>query len=191
MFSSMLRIIFILSIMVVWVLYYSITQQKHQSAVLSYVEVLPYDSRQVSRKMSKQNLHIIREANARRKIENMLFDKFWYQSRNDKSLKGRMDRLLVAREKEMTKLQRLETSEKKFSQKDSKESKDLKDALSPGVKKFRSALRKWFQKHYGDMILEVEQETYKRIVKEEEQFDKNEQRNYRLSKFDQEDFFDE
>ena len=174
MFSSMLRIIFILSIMVVWVLYYSITQQKHQSAVLSYVEVLPYDSRQVSRKMSKQNLHIIREANARRKIENMLFDKFWYQSRNDKSIKGRMDRLLVAREKEMTKLQRLETSEKRFSQKDSKESKDLKESFSPGVKKFRSALRKWFQKHYGDMVLEVEQETYKRIVEEDEQFDTNE-----------------
>ena len=85
-----------------------------------------------------------------------------------------MDRLLVAREKEMTKLQRLETSEKRFSQKDSKESKDLKEAFSPGVKKFRSALRKWFQKHYGDMVLEVEQETYKRIVEEDEQFDTNE-----------------
>ena len=155
MFSSMLRIIFILSIMVVWVLYYSITQQKHQSAVLSYVEVLPYDSRQVSRKMSKQNLHIIREANARRKIENMLFDKFWYQSRNDKSIKGRMDRLLVSQEKEMSKLQRIETAEKRFS-KDSKDSKDLKESLSPGVKKFSRVLRKWFHKHYGDMILEVE-----------------------------------
>ena len=117
--------------------------------------MLPYDSRQVSRKMSKQNLHIIREANARRKIENMLFDKFWYQSRNDKSIKGRMDRLLVSQEKEMSKLQRIETAEKRFS-KDSKDSKDLKESLSPGVKKFSRVLRKWFHKHYGDMILEVE-----------------------------------
>ena len=42
------------------------------------------------------------------------------------------------------------------------------------------------------MILEVEQETYKKIVEEdEEQSDKNRFRNYRLSKFDQEDYIDE
>ena len=67
-----------------------------------------------------------------------------------------MDRLLVAQEKEMSKLQRLETAEKRFSKQDSKESKESKEVLLPVVKKFRSALRKWFQKHYGNMILNVE-----------------------------------
>ena len=46
--------------------------------------------RDVSRNEAKQNLHIIRENNARRKIENVLFDRFWYQNREEKQRRERM-----------------------------------------------------------------------------------------------------
>ena len=70
-----------------WSLYYSFTQQKHNASSVSHVEVLPFGSRQVTRTVSKKNLHIVRENNVRRRIENTLFDKFWYESRHEKRMK--------------------------------------------------------------------------------------------------------
>ncbi len=50
------------------------------------------DVKTVSRNEAKQNLHIIRENNARRKIENVLFDRFWYQNREEKQRRERMQK---------------------------------------------------------------------------------------------------
>ena len=49
------------------------------------IEVLAYnDIKSINRFEAKQNLHMIRENNARHKIENVLFDRFWYQNREEK-----------------------------------------------------------------------------------------------------------
>ena len=49
----------------------------------------------VSRNEAKSNLHVIRENNARRKIENVLFDRFWYQNREEKQRRERMKKQRV------------------------------------------------------------------------------------------------
>ena len=43
-------------------------------------------------------MHIIRENNARRKIENVLFDRFWYQNREEKQRRERMQKQRVVEE---------------------------------------------------------------------------------------------
>ena len=48
------------------------------------------NERLVSRSEAKKNLHAIRENNARRKIENVLFDRFWYTNREEKQRRERM-----------------------------------------------------------------------------------------------------
>ena len=53
----------------------------------------------VSRYEAKQNLHTLRENNARRKIENVLFDRFWYQNREEKQRRERMQKQRVVEEK--------------------------------------------------------------------------------------------
>lgn len=52
----------------------------------------------VSRNEAKSNLHAIRENNARRKIENVLFDRFWYQNREEKQRRERMKKQRVVEE---------------------------------------------------------------------------------------------
>lgn len=55
------------------------------------VEVLSVvDLKQISRDEAKWNLHMVRENNARRKIENVLFDRFWYMNREEKQRRERM-----------------------------------------------------------------------------------------------------
>lgn len=63
------------------------------------MEVLDYaDVKMVSRNEAKSNLHAIRENNARRKIENVLFDRFWYQNREEKQRRERMKKQRVVEE---------------------------------------------------------------------------------------------
>ena len=57
-----------------------------------------HDVKTVSRNEAKQNLHMIRENNARRKIENVLFDRFWYQNREEKQRRERMQKQRVVEE---------------------------------------------------------------------------------------------
>ena len=57
------------------------------------------DIRQVSRTEAKQNLHTIYENSKRRKIENVLFDRFWYQNREEKQRRERMQKQRVVEEK--------------------------------------------------------------------------------------------
>ena len=52
----------------------------------------------VSRNEAKSNLHVIRENNARRKIENVLFDRFWYQNREEKQRRERMKKRKIVEE---------------------------------------------------------------------------------------------
>ena len=70
---------------IVWSLYYSLGKKKSSNSLNVIVEVLPItDGKIVSRDQAKRNLHKIRENNAKRKIENVLFDKFWYINREQK-----------------------------------------------------------------------------------------------------------
>ena len=61
--------------------------------MLAYDDVKP-----ISRNEAKSNLHAIRENNARRKIENVLFDRFWYQNREEKQRRERMKKQRVVEE---------------------------------------------------------------------------------------------
>ena len=57
------------------------------------IETLAHDDiKEVSRNESKSNLHAIRENNARRKLENVLFDRFWYQNREENQRRVRMSK---------------------------------------------------------------------------------------------------
>lgn len=82
-----------------WSLYYSLSTAKNTGTFQAIIEVLAYDDvKDVSRNEAKQNLHIIRENNARRKIENVLFDRFWYQNREEKQRRERMKKQRVVEE---------------------------------------------------------------------------------------------
>ena len=74
-----------------WSLYYSLNSIKNVGTFQAIIETLAInDVKTVSRNEAKQNLHMIRENNARRKIENVLFDRFWYQNREEKQRRERM-----------------------------------------------------------------------------------------------------
>ena len=53
------------------------------------IETLSYKEQRVSRIDAKKNLHKIRESTLRRKIENMLFDRLWYENRENSRGKRR------------------------------------------------------------------------------------------------------
>ena len=80
--GSLLRIQAIVLPIITWSLYYSLGKKKSTTTLNAIVEVLPVtEGQMVSREKAKRNLHKIRETNAKRKIENVLFDKFWYINR--------------------------------------------------------------------------------------------------------------
>ena len=61
---------------------------------LIYVEVRSKDEK-ISRIISKENLNTVIETNTRKKNNNQLFDKFWYQTREKKSQSQIYDGLYV------------------------------------------------------------------------------------------------
>ena len=78
-FGSLIRIQAIVLPIICWSLYYSLNSIKNVGTFQAIIETLSInDEKTVSRNEAKQNLHMIRENNARRKIENVLFDRFWY-----------------------------------------------------------------------------------------------------------------
>lgn len=78
-FGSVIRIQAIILPIICWSLYYSLSKAKNTGTFQATIEVLDVaDVKPVSRNEAKSNLHAIRENNARRKIENVLFDRFWY-----------------------------------------------------------------------------------------------------------------
>jgi hypothetical protein len=80
--GSLLRIQAIVLPIICWSLYYSLGKKKSTTTLNAIVEVLPFSEvKMVSREKAKKNLHKIRETNAKRRIENVLFDKFWYINR--------------------------------------------------------------------------------------------------------------
>ena len=80
--GSLLRIQAIVLPIITWSLYYSLGKKKTTTTLNAIVEVLPFtEFKMVSREKAKRNLHKMRETNAKRKIENVLFDKFWYINR--------------------------------------------------------------------------------------------------------------
>ena len=92
-FGSLFRIQAIVLPIICWSLYYSLNYKKNSGTFQAIIEVLSInDVKSVSRNEAKQNLHIIRENNARRKIENVLFDRFWYQNREEKQRRERMQK---------------------------------------------------------------------------------------------------
>ena len=101
--GSLLRIQAIVLPIITWSLYYSLGKKKSTTTLNAIVEVLPEtEFRTVSREKAKRNLHKIRETNAKRKIENVLFDKFWYINREQKQRRERINK-----QKEEEKKQRL------------------------------------------------------------------------------------
>ena len=97
--GSLARIQAIILPIIVWSLYYSLNSQKNTGTFQATIEVLAFnDVKQINRFEAKQNLHMIRENNARRKIENVLFDRFWYTNREEKQRRERMKKQRVVEE---------------------------------------------------------------------------------------------
>ena len=78
--ADMIHIVVILVILMSWCFYFQFNRALQTRKKLIYVEVRSKDER-ISRIVSKQNLNTVIETNNRKKNNNQLFDKFWYQTR--------------------------------------------------------------------------------------------------------------
>ena len=77
-----------------WCFYFQFTRALQARKKLIYVEVRSNTER-MPRIVSKQNLNTVIETTLRKKNNNKLFDKFWYQTREEKFLKLIYDGLHV------------------------------------------------------------------------------------------------
>lgn len=82
--TDMIHIIIILVILMSWCFYFQFNRAMQTRKKLIYVEVKDKDKK-ISRIISKENLNTVIETNTRKKNNNQLFDKFWYQTREKKS----------------------------------------------------------------------------------------------------------
>jgi hypothetical protein len=90
--DSVLRIQLILYPIIVWSLYYSLSEKKTEATFNGIVEVLSLDDKKrVTRVQAKRNLHTIIENSENKKIENQFFDQLWYENRLNKRKKGRLE----------------------------------------------------------------------------------------------------
>lgn len=82
----------ILIVLVLWCFYFHMNRVIQTRRKLIYVEVRSHDS-VISRTQSKVNLNLVIESNMKRKNNNMLFDKFWYQTRETRLLQNHWEGL--------------------------------------------------------------------------------------------------
>ena len=79
----MIHIVLIQIILMSWCFYFQFTRALQARKKLIYVEARSSNER-ISRFVSKQNLNTVIETTLRKKNTNKLFDKFWYQTREEK-----------------------------------------------------------------------------------------------------------
>ena len=101
--GTLLRIQAIIMPICLWSLYYSIIGQRSKvSDLYTTIETLAKcedkTAQIVSRNQAKKNLHMVRQNNAGHKIENVIFDRFWYKNREDKQRRERMIKRQIAEE---------------------------------------------------------------------------------------------
>ena len=77
-----------------WCFYFQFTRALQARKKLIYVEVRS-SSERIQRILSKQNLNTVIETTLRKKNNNKLFDKFWYQTREQKFISEKYDGLFV------------------------------------------------------------------------------------------------
>ena len=90
----MIHIIIILVILMSWCFYFQFNRAVQTRKKLIYVEVRSKDEK-ISRIISKENLNTVIETNTRKKNNNQLFDKFWYQTREKRALSQNYEGLYV------------------------------------------------------------------------------------------------
>ena len=90
----MIHIVLIQIILMSWCFYFQFTRALQARKKLIYVEVRTSTER-IARILSKQNLNTVIETTLRKKNNNKLFDKFWYQRREDKFRQQAYDGLFV------------------------------------------------------------------------------------------------
>lgn len=89
--SALWKIEAIVVPIIIWSLYHSLNRvDSSERSSAELVEVLSVKDRTVTRHKAKQNLHKIRENEVRRRIENVLFDQFWYRNREIKQRRERV-----------------------------------------------------------------------------------------------------
>lgn len=81
--TDMIHIVLIQIILMSWCFYFQFTRALQARKRLIYVEVRS-NSERMQRILSKQNLNTVIETTLRKKNNNKLFDKFWYQTREEK-----------------------------------------------------------------------------------------------------------
>ena len=78
--TDLIPMFLIILILILWCFFFHLNRVIMTRKKLIYVEVRAFDE-PISRAESKQNLNLVIESNLKRKNNNMLFDKFWYQTR--------------------------------------------------------------------------------------------------------------
>lgn len=78
-YNGLLRIQVIIAFILFWSLYYSLNSKRSTKMAITILD--REDEVTVSRQKAKANLHLVREKNARRKINIALFDKIEYDQR--------------------------------------------------------------------------------------------------------------
>ena len=92
--TDMIHIIIILVILMSWCFYFQFNRAVQTRKKLIYVEVRSKDEK-ISRIISKENLNTVIKTNTRKKNNNQLFDKFWYQTREKRALSQNYEGLYV------------------------------------------------------------------------------------------------
>lgn len=92
--TDMIHIVLIQIILMSWCFYFQFTRALQARKKLIYVEVRSFSER-MKRIESKQNLNTVIETTLRKKNNNKLFDKFWYQTREEKFLKLQQNGLYI------------------------------------------------------------------------------------------------
>ena len=83
--TDLIPMFFILLILLIWCFYFHLNRVLQERKKLIFVEIRQHDDA-ISRVESKTNLNLVIESNLRKKNNNSLFDKFWYETRQSRFL---------------------------------------------------------------------------------------------------------
>ena len=78
--TDLIHIVIFLTTMMSWCFYFQFNRALLSRKKLVYIEVMSKD-KIITRIISKQNLNTVIVSNNRKRTNNVLFDKFWYQKR--------------------------------------------------------------------------------------------------------------
>jgi hypothetical protein len=80
--GALLPLTVVITLVMTWLLYFTLNEDITTRKKIIYTEIRPKDE-DISRQQSKINLNLLIEANKRKKNNSYLFDKVWYEKRDE------------------------------------------------------------------------------------------------------------